>query len=60
MGWQPIDTAPKDSTEIIIMYHVCKYVDVGFWWDDGWYCREEKLSDPLYWMPIPPPPAGSP
>lgn len=62
-GWQPIDTAPKGKTQII----VARIVDGRVWW-----CRDCKWSDkwqnwndnvepagldnPTHWMPLPAPP----
>ena len=56
--WQPIETAPKDGTEIILTAQNSEgtwKVDVGCFsagilWDWGWRFR------PTHWMPLPPPP----
>jgi hypothetical protein len=55
-GWQPIETAPKDGTAILL----CGAgVRLGFWngrsWDDGDFFND--LGDAFtHWMPIPTPP----
>ena len=64
-GWQPIETAPKDGTEVWLgrkakrnarhegwRIPFCHYQD-GTWYDD------EGLGipdDPTHWMPLPPAP----
>lgn len=67
--WQPIETAPKDGTRIILGYsgsHSCE----GFWMDDpsrnywediGWFDSDsdvlcEHPRKPTHWMPLPKPP----
>jgi hypothetical protein len=72
MTWQPISTAPKDGSQVIL------------WWQDTerggkpraiqgeWYCAKDgdefwwsSPSMPIgfvatHWMPIPPPPEPTP
>jgi len=67
MDWQPIETAPKDGTDILVFsselseQFVCKY-------DRKWvYAQsvafEEKIffivENPTYWMPLPKPPTSN-
>jgi len=68
MTWQPIETAPKDETTVIIGGN--GWVDVGFFtyvrnWkgQHGWYLLEESWRkyevstiEPTHWMPLPEPP----
>lgn len=68
--WQPIETAPKDETEIIVMYmHIdTQIVHNACWLDDypaGWWSYDKSESsrvllddwmEPTHWMPLPPPP----
>ena len=54
-NWQPIESAPKDGTEILLYpYAVCK-------WDteDGAFFRDDSdiwPQHPTHWMPLPKPP----
>lgn len=59
--WQPIETAPKDGTEIDVWdkwgFRIpCVRWEVTFlWWaqDDGPCVTDDELS---HWMPLPAPP----
>ena len=66
--WQPIETAPKDGTTILL--YVGKFCDdyaVAFWYGDYWhvglkeYARytdryDFEFGNPTHWMPLPEPP----
>lgn len=64
--WQPIETAPKDGTEILVF--VGGTIIIGSWSngsvlrDEGWYDAEagvkfvNGLLDPTHWQPLPSPP----
>lgn len=73
MNWQPIETAPKDGTVILVAVFLFG-PDVssakwnGAYWDmrfmddyvgpyDSQYEREFGL--PAHWMPLPPPPENT-
>lgn len=63
MQWQPIETAPKDGTRILVWSQ--EYGGRGplvlFWMDEHWREPANLLSlrvPPTHWMPIPPPPTG--
>lgn len=64
-GWQPIETAPKDGTHILLL-GVLKHdrVTIGFYDDDGsswWAYFHPRLPmggdlNPTHWQPLPSPP----
>ena len=67
MSWQPIDTAPKDGTEILatdydaieIVSWVAPRFDVGI--TGEWTNREGEAMYPAWWQPLadhPPLPSG--
>ena len=73
MEWQPIETAPKDGTWIML-FSPCEEFptsDVTHWiakygyfdnsFEPGWIDQEDALvmkeHEPTHWMPLPPPPA---
>lgn len=56
LGWQPIETAPKDGTEILLF----SITDIGlcYWRDDnvmtGWtWGLGKAFRLPSHWMPLP-------
>ena len=65
--WQPIETAPKDGTPIIVARHMPSWGWVRGWatWESvcgisGWLSRgffnppgELGLAHPTHWMPLP-------
>lgn len=61
MKWQPIKTAPKDETDILVWargkVHVAYYDDLGCGWLDAHDCGDYAghLSA-THWMPLPAPP----
>lgn len=69
--WQPIETAPKDGTDVLL-FRATKYrvlpPTVAGWFDKGvipgWYTYDEpdKAFDgePTHWMPLPAPPSLQP
>jgi hypothetical protein len=63
--WQPIETAPRDGTEVFcfIPEHNWGALKVGedykllsFIQDVGWVNRAYHNEKPTHWMPLPPPP----
>ncbi len=61
--WQPIVTAPRDGTQIILAQFIGKdepYI-IGGWYEPGiadrcWYDFDSQSIGPTHWMPIPPDP----
>jgi hypothetical protein len=65
MEWQPIETAPKDGTQLLVcvLYEVDGDVFSERWvdsfWDGKWLWFPKIISAPLpptHWTPLPPPP----
>jgi hypothetical protein len=62
--WQPIETAPKDGTSVLLVNHKGN-IAAGLWMDSftgaGWYLRGGSDPDeffnghfgPTHWMPLP-------
>jgi len=52
--WQPIETAPKDDTEVLVLCGdggiVIGCFAGGMWWIEQTYYEERK---PTHWMPLP-------
>jgi hypothetical protein len=65
MSWQPIDTAPKDGTRILLWTE--DRVVIGRWYDNalfglGWRHDDGNFTEPdgmTHWMPVPGKPAES-
>lgn len=59
MKWEPIETAPKDGSEILLFFttHFSKicvgHYAIGNWIESqGWSIADK----PTHWMPLPEPP----
>ena len=53
--WQPIETAPRDGRELLLISMPGKAYGIGsyraeIWWDWPW------SMPPSHWLPLPPPP----
>lgn len=71
-GWQPIETAPRDGTDIILGYER-SHAEEGRWMADasrnhwgetGWFATSDDAlcdhpSKPTHWQPLPPPPIAA-
>lgn len=57
IAWQPIETAPKDGTEILAWdgddRKILRWA-LGRW--DDWDEMPSALGKPTHWMPLPEPP----
>mgnify|MGYP006921441827 CR=1 FL=1 len=57
--WQPIETAPRDGREMILLIGLSGWPGVG--WSDTWWTRNYTAGGvPTHWMrieplPVPPP-----
>lgn len=54
-GWQPIESAPKDGSDVLLSSpHWHGDVVVGCWSFEGWRDREDSDKlEPTHWMPLP-------
>ena len=55
--WQPVETAPRDDTEVLVLCHdggiLIGAFAGGMWWIEQTRYEERK---PTHWMPLPEPP----
>jgi hypothetical protein len=62
MIWQPIETAPKDGTEILSAVKGTNQVLIVRWEGIGsadrgeWFYDNDGYTWPTHWMPLPEPP----
>jgi hypothetical protein len=65
MEWQPIETAPKDGTQIIGFRWPCEdnrkawphMCSIAHWDGFNWRWMNGHYLPPTHWMPLPEPPA---
>ena len=58
MEWQPIETAPKDGSDILVWDG--DSVSLANWFGGEWWVLGEfTLDNVTHWMPLPPPPVDS-
>lgn len=58
-GWQPIETAPKDKTNVILLRQACGSVANGFWLAEAYAGNGSWIwpyvhKNPTHWIPAPP------
>lgn len=69
-GWMPIETAPRDGTDIIVLRPMCKpneYIpQVGVdWWGKrynagrGAWAKSNSSTQPTMWQHLPKPPPNA-
>lgn len=63
-GWQPIETAPNNSRDVLLYCEDTNEQFVGFKRTDNLYQfafhnGQQILCIPTHWMPLPPPPTPS-
>lgn len=64
--WQPIETAPRDGTRVLLYVPpygaMCGHNSFNLFgsMDHRWHCHSclDRGAKPTHWMPLPPPPAG--
>lgn len=60
--WQPIETAPKDRTALLLFLKSDEYrigswqSENSYWMDDSDYTALVRAFEPTHWMPLPSPP----
>jgi hypothetical protein len=56
--WQPIESAPKDGTEVLV--HDEGAVVIAWWSEEhaAWMEHGPMKPPPQHWMPLPTPPKG--
>ena len=64
MEWQPIETAPKDGTWVLLWWPHLHHAPQTGQYSYGWHCHVPSFADegpgPLNWMPLPVPPTTEP
>lgn len=56
--WQPIETAPKDGTRVLLSTPTGKVADGAFYQRYGVWSWPYVMANPTHWMPMPAPPAA--
>jgi hypothetical protein len=58
LGWQPIETAPKDGSRILCWVPLSDSVDILWWHGDHWEDDVLNIAEPTHWMGLPPRPCA--
>jgi hypothetical protein len=56
MGWQPIETAPKDGTSVLLFDRDYGIATAAYF--NGWQDSYSNFEDATHWMPLPEPPSA--
>lgn len=60
-AWQPIETAPRDGTRVLLYREEWDHPEIIGWWAAAYQCFRswpgEPWAQPTHWRPLPPPPA---
>ena len=61
-AWQPIASAPKDGTWLLLIGSRWELPCVGQWsyLSNCWQDFDNAIADPTHWMPLPAPPEPTP
>lgn len=52
--WQPIETAPKDETRVLLGRAGVHAMHTAFWRGGIWHCGGHSyFNNPTHWMPLP-------
>lgn len=58
-GWEGIESAPKDGTEVLGYWDKSRCMEVVSQWPEGgWDADGTKISAPTHWQPLPAPPGA--
>ncbi len=58
MQWQPIETAPRDGTPLLVWDGDVPII--AYWHRAAWrYSPKGYTCHPTHWMPLPPPPGAA-
>jgi hypothetical protein len=56
-GWRPIETAPKDRTEVLVSWRDSSHTRIAHFSGHGWTAQSgNNLKQPTHYMPLPPAP----
>lgn len=61
--WQPIKTAPRDGTDVLLWWPHWYGIPMPGWFDHSYWSTHGELDDPngpgpTHWMPLPAPPVS--
>lgn len=57
--WQPIETAPRDGTAVLVFHADWDLLQVGLYYGESHTWQQpsgDLLRTPMYWMSLPSPP----